>query len=156
MNIEPLNDRARSMLSRSGIRLARLDRRPAPHRLVLRALPRVLQARFDARAATGLQAVFELRVSDPGGEPPSRFQLLVSESSCQVTPGPASSPGATATLGADDMIRLVSGSVGWPGLVSSGRLELTGDPFLAVRFPSLFRLPVSARTANGSPQTSVD
>ena len=41
------------------------------------------------------------------------------------------------------MIRLVSGSAGWPELVSGGRLELSGDPFLAIRFPSLFRLPAT-------------
>ena len=30
----------------------------------------------------------------------------------------------------------------WPELISSGRFELSGDPFLALRFASLFRLPV--------------
>jgi hypothetical protein len=45
------------------------------------------------------------------------------------------------------MIRLVSGAIGWPELLSSGRLELTGDPFLALRFPTLFRLPAQSATA---------
>jgi hypothetical protein len=26
-------------------------------------------------------------------------------------------------------------------MLASGRLELSGDPFLAVRFPNLFRMP---------------
>jgi hypothetical protein len=32
--------------------------------------------------------------------------------------------------------------VTWPRLLASGRFQLTGDPFLALRFASLFRLPV--------------
>jgi hypothetical protein len=44
--------------------------------------------------------------------------------------------------GSEDLILLASGAVGWPELLSSGRFELTGDPFLALRFASLFRLPV--------------
>jgi len=31
--------------------------------------------------------------------------------------------------------------VTWPELISSLRFELSGDPFLALRFASLFRLP---------------
>ena len=42
---------------------------------------------------------------------------------------------------AEDAIRLAAGSIGWPELVSSGRLAFSGDPFLALRFPALFRLP---------------
>jgi hypothetical protein len=42
------------------------------------------------------------------------------------------------------MIRLASGAVGWPALLSSGRLEFSGDPFLALRFPTLFRLPAQS------------
>ena len=47
--------------------------------------------------------------------------------------------------GADDLIRLVSGAVGFPQLLASGRLELAGNPFVALRFPGLFRLPARAR-----------
>ena len=50
--------------------------------------------------------------------------------------------GARALVGADDLIALVRGTVTWPELIASGRFELSGDPFLALRFASLFRLPV--------------
>jgi hypothetical protein len=36
---------------------------------------------------------------------------------------------------------MVSGAASFPELLAWGRLELGGDPFLALRFPSLFRLP---------------
>jgi hypothetical protein len=83
-------------------------------------------------------------VRDPRGGDPRRFELRVADGRCEVTAGPARAPGATATLGADDLIRLASGAAGWPELLSSGRLELSGDPFLALRFPALFRLPVTS------------
>ncbi len=44
------------------------------------------------------------------------------------------------------MVRLVTGDAGWPELLAERRLELSGDPFLALRFPSLFGLPAQAGT----------
>jgi len=133
--------------SRGGERVAALDRRPASHWAILRAVPYAIPRRFDAAAAEGLDTSFELRLLDPRGGAPACFELRVSPAGCEVWPGAAARPGAVATLGADDLIRLASGAVGWPQLLSSGRLELAGDPFLALRFPTLFRLPVSAATA---------
>jgi hypothetical protein len=128
-------------------RAARLDRRPVPHKLILKAIPRAIEMRFDADSAVGLDATFELRIRDPGGAAPTLFALRVAGGRCDVRPGAAAAPGAVATIGAGELIRLVSGSTGWPHLLASGRLELSGDPFLALRFPMLFRLPVSERPA---------
>ncbi len=131
------------MRSSAIARVARLDRRPVAHRLILKAIPRAIEVRFDPGSAEGLEAVFELRIRDPGGGRPASFELRVREGRCEVRPGPAVGAGAVATVGAEDLIQLVSGAVGWPHLLASGRLELAGDPFLALRFPSLFRLPAS-------------
>jgi SCP-2 sterol transfer family protein len=136
--------RAQVMLRRGGDRVARLDSHTASHKMILRAIRVAIPKRFDARRAADLEATFELRVRDPRGGEPAPFTIAIAGGACDVHPGPAVSPGAVATLGADDMIRLVSGAIGWPELLSSGRLEMSGDPFLALRFPSLFRLP--ART----------
>jgi hypothetical protein len=133
--------RARTLLRRSGGRVARLDQRVAAHRLIVRALPLALTRRFHPESARGLEAVLELRVRDPDGGQADAFELTISGGSCEVRPGPARGPGAAVQIGADDMIRLASGAVGWPELLTSGRLELSGDPFLALRFPMLFRLP---------------
>ena len=131
--------------ARLGARLAQLDRRRRPHRLLVRAVPLAIQRQFDPAAATDLDATFELRVRDQRGGEPACFELRVADGRCDVRPGRAAHPQATATLGADDMVLLASEAAGWPELLASGRLELTGDPFLGLRLPSLFRFPVAAR-----------
>ncbi len=136
-----LRDHAQAIVSRGGERVAGLNGRPVPHRVILRALPYAISRRFDPAAAGDLQAVFELCVTDPRGHGPARYELRIGDGQCQVKPGAAAEAGATATLGADDLIRMVSGAISFPELLASGRMELGGDPFLALRFPGLFRLP---------------
>jgi hypothetical protein len=132
-----------SLLSRAGGRwLAALDRRPAGHRMIVRALPGAIRRRFDARSADGLEAVLELAVRDPRGRSAERFELTIADARCSVRPGVPAQPGARATIASDDLILLASGWATWPELLSNGRFELTGDPFLALRFASLFQLPV--------------
>jgi hypothetical protein len=46
---------------------------------------------------------------------------------------------------ASDLVRLAVGRAGWPALLASGRLVLSGDPFLALRLPTLFRLRAAAK-----------
>jgi hypothetical protein len=133
--------RALAILSRGGSRVAQLDKRPIPHRAILRVIEHAIPRRFDPEAARDLDAVFELRVRDPRGREPASLALTVADRRCEVSTGPAPDSAATATLGADDLIRMVSGAVGFPELLASGRLELGGDPFIALRFPGLFRLP---------------
>jgi hypothetical protein len=136
--------RAQKLLQWGGVRAARLDRRPVPHRAIVRAVREIIPRRFDPASAGDLEATFELRIRNPAGGEADRFALVISGGTCVVVPGPAVNPGATATIGADDLILLASGAAGWPQLMSSGRLELAGDPFLGLRFPSLFVLPVAA------------
>jgi alkyl sulfatase BDS1-like metallo-beta-lactamase superfamily hydrolase len=112
------------------------------HAVVLRALPRAIAMRFDSAAAGDLHATIELAIRDPKERPPRCFALAIADNCCEVRPGPAPRAGARALVGADDLIALVRGRVTWPELISSRRFELSGDPFLALRFASLFRLPV--------------
>ncbi len=133
--------RVRALVRRGGSRVARLDQQAVAHRLILRILPLALVDRFDPESARDLDAVLELRVRAPGGGQADAFELKITEGTCAVRAGPARGPGAAVEIDAGDLIRLASGAVGWPGLLSSRRLELSGDPFLALRFPNLFRLP---------------
>ena len=132
----------REVLRIGGERVARFDRRPRARRLLVQAIPRVIPRWFDADAASDLEATFELAIRDRRSGELEPFAIRISEQHCTVTRGPAIEPGARVEICAEDMIRVASGGVGWPELVSNGRLVLSGDPFLAIRFPSLFRLPV--------------
>src|SRR2546429_9358951 len=121
--------------------------RRVTHWLFLRGMAAVIPRRFDPDKASGLRATLELRIRDPRGRAPARFAVEIADRRCAVRTGPAANPDAVATISPRDMIRLVLRESGWPELVSSGRLELSGDPFLAMRFPMLFRLPAQARGA---------
>ncbi len=122
--------------------VARLDRRRPVHWIVLRVLPRAIAMRFDP-PTDQLEATLELAIRDPHGRPAARFELAIAGQSCSVRAGAAQRPGARATVGSDDLILLASGAASWPELLSSGRFDLSGDPFLALRFASLFKLPVA-------------
>ncbi len=132
----------RRAVARGAIHMARLDRRRLVHWIVLRVIPRAIAMRFDP-PTDDLEATFELAIRDPRGRAPTRFELEIAGQSCSVRAGAAQRPGARALVGSDDLILLTSGAASWPELLSSGRFELTGDPFLALRFASLFKLPVA-------------
>ncbi len=142
--------RVQAVLRGGGERVASLSTHGATHAAAMRAIRLALPARFDPQRAGDLEATLELRVRRPGGEGFTPLRLRISQGQLHVSPGPASQAGAAVELGADDIVRLAAGAVGWPELVSAGRMTLTGDPFLALRFPSLFRLPAGSAGSAGS------
>jgi SCP-2 sterol transfer family len=125
-----------------GQRLIALDRRRSVHWVLVRVLSRAIARRFDPSAAHDLDATLELALRDPHGRATTRYEVRICDGCCAVRAGAPDSAGARASIGSDDLIMLASGAVAWPELFSSGRFELTGDPFLALRFAGLFRLPV--------------
>lgn len=141
--------RLAELTRRGGEHLAGLTELGAPHGLTVRAIAALLPRRFDASRARDLDATLELRVRDPHGGEPSPLSLQITGGELSVTAGPSRGPQASAEIGAEDMIRLAAGSVGWPELLASGRMSFSGDPFLALRVPSMFRL--SAGCASGQP-----
>jgi hypothetical protein len=129
--------------------LARRDRGRLVHWIILRLLPRAIALRFDPTAAQDLEATLELAIRHDTR--PASYTLAIAAERCSVRPGRPDRAGAQAMIGADDLILLAGGAVTWPQLLSSGRFELTGDPFLALRLAGLFRLPV---VLDGSPAAS--
>jgi putative sterol carrier protein len=91
-----------------------------------------IRRRFDPVAARGLDATFELDLSG------RQYALRVSGGRCQVERRPAPEAGARVRISVADLMRLITGSAKWTVLLAQGRLELDGDPFLALRFPQLF------------------
>jgi len=133
--------RVQALLRGGGERVAALSAHGATHALAMRAIQVALPARFDPEQARDLDATLELRVRRPDGGGSTPLALRIAHGELEVSSGPAPGASAAAELGADDMVRLAAGAVGWPALISAGRMSLTGDPFLALRFPALFRLP---------------
>jgi hypothetical protein len=137
----------RRAVARAGEGVARLEHRPLLYRAVLRAIPIAVPRRFDAEAAGDLDALFELRIRDPRGHKPGRFTIKIHDGRCDVRRGGAGDGVTAVTVAAGDLVRLASAATGWPELLSSGRLELSGNPFEALIFPTVFRLPAKRAVA---------
>jgi hypothetical protein len=129
---------------RGGVRVARVDRVPGGHLALVRMIERAIPRLFSPSAARDLNAVFELRIVHPRDRQPEVLGLAVRDGVLSVTRGRPPAAGAAVSIGAEDMVRLATGDVGWPALLAGGRLTLSGDPFLALRFPRLFGLPAEA------------
>lgn len=104
-----------------------------------------MRRRFDGRAAGDLDATFELVVSA------RRYAVRVAGGRCQVKRGPAPDAGARVMISAGDLVRLISGAREWTALLAQGRLRLSGDPFLALRFPQLFGVGPRRSAARSRP-----
>jgi hypothetical protein len=126
---------------RGGVGVARLDRVPGGHAALVRVIQRTIPRLFNPSAARDLNETFELRITHPRRPTPDVLGLTVSGGQLRVSRGAPPTAGATVTIGADDLVLLATGETGWPALLAGGRLTLSGDPFLALRFPRLFDLP---------------
>ena len=99
---------------------------------------------FDRNAARGLTVTLALHIRVARRRKPLSFALRIEDGHLRVRRGAPAAAAATITMRLRDLLALAVGSTGWPQLLAAGRLELTGDPFLALRFPGLFKLPASA------------
>jgi hypothetical protein len=135
------------VLRRGGALAGRLDRFPRVHDVLLLSIYVLIPFLFDPSRAEGLDASFELHIRDPAGGDPDVSSVIVSGGTCRIVPRRTRPtqrqppPRVIVTAGADDLVRMASGDIGWPQLVSAGRMELWGDPYLALRFPLLFGMP---------------
>jgi hypothetical protein len=133
-----MNGGVEQLVRRAGVRVARADRTAPGHLALVRVIERAIPRLFNADAARDLDAVFELEIA---GRAPAYLGLIVHDGRVSVRRGRPSGAGASVSIAAEDMVHLVTGNTGWPELLSSGRLSMSGDPFLALRFPQLFGLP---------------
>jgi hypothetical protein len=133
---------AQRAVRRGGGQLARLNRLRGGHALLVVGIYVLIPFLFDPEMAGDLDDHFELRIRNPRGGDPDVAAVVVSGGKCQVVLGPyAHAARVVVTAGADDFVRMASGEIGWPQLVSAGRMVLWGDPYLALRFPLLFGMP---------------
>ena len=116
--------------------------------LLGRIIALVTPWRFEPGSAGDIDATIALRVRVRARV--AEVAIAISGGTCTARAEPAVDAAATATIALADLIRLVLGDVGWPQLLSQRRFEFSGDPFLAMRLPALFRLPVAGRTRASS------
>jgi len=132
---------AQRVVRRGGSQLARLERTRAGQAMLVVGIYVLMPLLFDPDLAGDLDARFELRILDPHGGDPEVASVVVREGKCRIGLGPAPPARVSVSAGAGDLVRMASGEIGWPQLVSAGRLVLWGDPYLALRFPMLFGMP---------------
>jgi hypothetical protein len=129
------------VVRRGGRQLARLNRIRGGHAMLVVGIYVLIPFLFDPEMAGDLDDHFELRINNPRGGDPDVAAVVVAAGKCQVVLGPYAPARVVVTAGADDFVRMASGEIGWPQLVSAGRMVLWGDPYLALRFPLLFGMP---------------
>lgn len=104
---------------------------------VFRRMPEV----FRADRAAGLRAVVHWTVGDRADGGTDRYELVIADGTCAVSPMLFETPQMTLTLGAVDFLRLVTGNVHAVMLIMRGRLRYAGELALIAKFPSLFDPP---------------
>jgi hypothetical protein len=132
---------AQRVVRRGGGQLARLNRIRPGHAMLVVGIYVLIPLLFDPEMAGDLDDHFELRILNPRGGEPDVAAVVVAGGKCRVVLGPYAPARVVVTAGADDIVRMASGEIGWPQLVSAGRMVLWGDPYLALRFPLLFGMP---------------
>lgn len=110
-------------------------------RLLIGGMVLALPRKFQRAKASDIDGVIELRFADASGGEPDRLQVTMRHGRCTVRRGGLAWPDSVATMRIVDLVRLAAGSADAGWLVHDGRITLSGDAFLFVRFPSAFGLP---------------
>jgi DNA-binding HxlR family transcriptional regulator/putative sterol carrier protein len=97
-----------------------------------------LRARFDARAADGLRARFELRLGE------DRFRVSVADAEIEVARESVDRPDATIDSDPDTLNAVLWGGRSLADAQRSGGLTIEGDKAAAARFVRLFPTPAPA------------
>lgn len=114
-----------------------LARRPLRDVARLVLVPALTQ-RFDPHRAEGVNATFELRLRHASGDGHDPVSIHIANGRCRVRPTAARSPDAVVGVRLDHLLQLVSGQTSARALLSDGRLQVTGNVLLFMRFPGMF------------------
>jgi DNA-binding HxlR family transcriptional regulator len=97
-----------------------------------------LRARFDADAARGLRADYELRLGE------DRFRVAVADDEIEIERGDADRPDATIDTDPDTLAAVLWGGRPLADAQRSGSMSIEGDKAAVKRFVSLFPMPERA------------
>ena len=102
--------------------------------LIFTAMPRAVRRSARERE----RVVIEWRVTGRRDGRPDVRQLAIADGSAVLVPGEPREPDLVIIVGAVDLLLLATGNASAPALFVRGELEIDGDPWLALRLPTLF------------------
>jgi len=92
---------------------------------------------FKPEAAPGVDAVVQFSLT---GDQAAEYYVTIAEGACKVDEGKHESPSATMTLDGQDYLDMVSGKLNPQMAFMQGKLKISGDMGLLLRFQSFFDL----------------
>jgi predicted lipid carrier protein YhbT len=121
-------------------RLERAMRAPRRRRAVLWAFFRAMPRAVRRRALERERAVIEWHLTGRTDGKPDVRQLLIEDGAAADLDGQPREPDLTLSLDAVDFLLLATGNAPGTALFVEGRIDVDGDPWLAMRLPRLFAL----------------
>lgn len=109
-------------------------------RMLRDVFARMAQA-FDAEAAGDTRAVLEWQIGSGPDDAPRRYQLVIGDGACTVDGAAGREPDVVFTIDGVGFLQMVSGEADPGELFMFGRLQATGDLFLAARSRTFFPPP---------------
>ena len=94
-----------------------------------------LPARFVAKAAKGLKAVFQFELAGDGG---GTYHVTVDDGTMAVAEGPAEKPSATLKMSAEHYVKMANGELNGAMAFMKGQLKVTGNVMLAQKMQAIF------------------
>jgi len=91
---------------------------------------------FRADQAAGVEGIFQFDIT---GENGGQWYVEVKDSACRVEKGAHPNPSVTITMDAADHVAISLGKLDGPAAFFSGRLRVSGDMLLGLRFSQLFK-----------------
>jgi putative sterol carrier protein len=96
---------------------------------------------FKPEAAPGVNAVIQFLMT---GDQAADYYVTIAEGTCKVDEGKHESPAATLTMDGSDFVDLVGGKLNPQLAFMQGKLKISGDMGLLLRFQSFFDLPAAS------------
>jgi putative sterol carrier protein len=94
-----------------------------------------MMAKFNPAKAKGVNAVIQLNATGEGG---GAYYTTVAEGKAKLTPGSAPNPTVTINVAAQDWIDILAGKLDPTRAFMAGKLRITGDLGLMMRFQTMF------------------
>lgn len=91
---------------------------------------------FNAAAAQGLNAIFQLDITGEGG---GTWNVVIKDGACQINEGNHESPNVTLAMSAETWLGIVNRELNGMQAFITGKLKASGDIMLAQRIEQLFQ-----------------